>query len=245
MTLTEVDSTNNFLKQSLTNSTPFAEGTVIMAESQFAGRGQQQNRWHSEPGKNLTVSILLKPSFLPIGQQFDLNVAISVGIIKALQKVLGNNVKTKWPNDIYYGDNKLGGVLIENILQGSQIKNSVVGIGLNVNQDVFSPDAPNATSVKQILHRDYDLKALLAQICNEIEAAYLKLRAGNFEQLKTFYLQNLYWLNELRPFKSNDKVFDGTIQDVSPNGQLTVSIDGELRLYNFKEIEFLIKHHTK
>jgi BirA family biotin operon repressor/biotin-[acetyl-CoA-carboxylase] ligase len=243
--LTEVDSTNNFLKQSLANSTPLTEGTVIMAESQFAGRGQQQNRWHSEPGKNLTFSILLKPSFLPIGQQFSLNVAISVGIIKALQKVLGDDVKTKWPNDIYFGDSKLGGVLIENIIQGSQIKNSIIGIGLNVNQDVFSPDAPNATSVKQILHRDYDLKALLAEICGEIEAAYLMLRAGNFEQLKAFYLQKLYWLNQLRPFKANDEVFNGTIENVSPTGQLVVSIDSQLRLYNFKEIEFLNKHNPQ
>src|ERR1700744_426361 len=93
VTLTEVDSTNNFLKQSLANSTPLTEGTVIMAESQYAGRGQQHNRWHSEPGKNLTFSILLKPTFLPLSQQFNLNVAISVGIIKALQKVLGPQTK--------------------------------------------------------------------------------------------------------------------------------------------------------
>ena len=85
VTLPEVDSTNNFLKQALANSTPLTEGTVIMAESQYAGRGQQQNRWHSEPGKNLTFSILLKPVFLPINRQFDLNVAISVGIIKAVE----------------------------------------------------------------------------------------------------------------------------------------------------------------
>jgi BirA family biotin operon repressor/biotin-[acetyl-CoA-carboxylase] ligase len=245
VTLTEVDSTNNFLKQSLANSTPFAEGTVIMAESQFAGRGQQQNRWLSEPGKNLTVSILLKPSFLPIGAQFNLNVAISVGIIKAMEKLLGPQAKTKWPNDIYYGDKKLGGVLIENMVQGSQIRNSIVGIGLNVNQSVFSPDAPNATSVKQILQKDYDLKALLAEICNQIEAAYLLLRAENFEQLKSFYLQKLYWLNELQLFKANNQVFSGVIENVNADGQLCVNVNGELRLYNFKQIEFLNKHPDK
>ena len=241
VTLTEVDSTNNFLKQSLANSTPLPEGTVIMAESQYAGRGQQQNRWHSEPGKNLTFSILLKPVFLSISKQYDLNVAISVGIIKALEKVLDKGVKTKWPNDIYYGDNKLGGVLIENTIQGSIIKNSIIGIGLNVNQETFSPDAPNATSLKQILQKDYDLKALLAQICNHIEVAYLSLRAENFEELKTFYLKNLYWLAEKKRFKANGDIFYGTIINVTETGQLCVSIDNKIRQYNFKEIEFLNK----
>ena len=239
--LTEVDSTNNFLKQSLANSTPLPEGTVIMAESQYAGRGQQQNHWHSEPGKNLTFSMLLKPSFLGITKQFDLNVAISVGIIKALEKHLGPKVKVKWPNDIYYDNSKLGGVLIENMVQGSTIKNAIVGIGLNVNQEKFSPDAPNATSVKQILQKDYELKALLAEICSEIEVAYLSLRAGNFAPLKAFYLQKLYWLNELHSFKANDETFEGSIINITETGQLVVSIDNQIRLYNFKEIEFLNK----
>jgi BirA family biotin operon repressor/biotin-[acetyl-CoA-carboxylase] ligase len=245
VTLTEVDSTNNFLKQSLANSTPLTEGTVIMAESQYAGRGQQQNRWHSDPGKNLTFSILLKPSFLPLGEQFSLNVAISVGIVKVLQKVLGAQTKVKWPNDIYFGDGKLGGVLIENIVQGTQIKNSIIGIGLNVNQDSFPEGAPNAISVKQILHKDYELKALLAEICSNIEAAYLMLRSGNFEPLKAFYLQNLYWMNELRPFKANAETFNGIIENVTATGQLAVSNAGQLRLYNFKEIEFLNKPTSK
>ncbi|WP_040627533.1 biotin--[acetyl-CoA-carboxylase] ligase [Mucilaginibacter paludis] len=241
ITLTEVDSTNNFLKQALANSTPLTEGTVIMAESQYAGRGQQQNRWHSEPGKNLTFSILLKPSFLPLNQQFNLNVAVSVGIIKVLEKVLGPTARIKWPNDIYYGDYKLGGVLIENMVQGGQIKNAIIGIGLNVNQDSFHPDVSNATSIRHILQRDYDLKALLAEICGSIEAAYLSLRAQNFEQLKTYYLQKLYWLDELKSFKANGIRFDGTIKTVDANGQLCISVDGTLKHYDFKEIEFLNK----
>lgn len=241
VTLTEVDSTNNFLKQALANSTPLTEGTVIMAESQYAGRGQQQNRWYSEAGKNLTFSILLKPSFLPVNEQFNLNVAISVGIMNALERVLGPQAKVKWPNDIYYGDHKLGGVLIENIIQGSQIKNAIIGIGLNVNQDSFPSEAANAISVKQILQKDCDLKALLAQICSGIESAYLMLRANNFEQLKMLYLQKLYWIDELKPFQANGIQFKGIIKTVLPDGQLGVSVDGELKLYDFKEIVFLIK----
>jgi BirA family biotin operon repressor/biotin-[acetyl-CoA-carboxylase] ligase len=237
----KVDSTNNFLKQALANSTPLPEGTVIMAESQYAGRGQQQNRWHSEPGKNLTFSILLKPSFLPLNQQFDLNIVVSVGIIKALERILGPQAKIKWPNDIYYNDHKLGGVLIENIVQGGQIKNSIIGIGLNVNQEFFPDWVPNPTSVKQILHKDYDLKALLAEICGCIEAAYLALRAGNIEQLKAYYLQKLYWFNQQHQFKADDVTFNGTIELVTQSGQLGVNTDGQTRLYSFKEIEFLNK----
>ena len=241
LTLPQVDSTNNFLKEAIANSTPFPEGTVIMAEAQFAGRGQQNNKWSSQPGKNLTISILLKPAFLPLGTQFNLNVAISVGIVNALQNVLGPGLKTKWPNDIYFNDKKLGGVLIENMVQGQTIKNAIVGIGLNVNQVDFPEWVPNPTSVKQILQTDYDLKTLLADICKHIEAGYLILRAGNFEQLKALYLQNLYWYNEPHLFKADNKIFEGTITGVDANGRLCVSQGNDTLLYNFKEIEFLNK----
>ncbi|MBW4890347.1 biotin--[acetyl-CoA-carboxylase] ligase [Mucilaginibacter sp. HMF5004] len=242
VTITELDSTNNFLKESLANSTPLPEGTVIMAEAQYAGRGQQNNKWNSEPGKNLTISILLKPSFIALSEQFNINVAISVGIIKCLQNVLGPSAKIKWPNDIYFGENKLGGVLIENMVQGERIKNAIIGIGLNVNQEVFPDWVPNPVSVKQILQRDYELKALLSDLCANIEAAYLMLRAGNFEQLKALYINQLYWYNEAHQFKDKDGVFEGTITGFEKNGQLIVSTATGIRLYNFKEIEFLNKH---
>jgi BirA family transcriptional regulator, biotin operon repressor / biotin---[acetyl-CoA-carboxylase] ligase len=173
ITLKEVDSTNNFLKGLLSNSKPLMEGTVIMAENQYAGRGQQQNGWHAEPGKNLTFSLLLRPHFLPVPDQFDLTRVISLGVFDALCPILGEKLKIKWPNDIYYGDNKLGGMLIENMILGGQIKNSVIGIGVNINQENFPESLSNAISVKQILHGDYDLKTLLSDICRNIEAYYL------------------------------------------------------------------------
>ena len=163
VTLKEVDSTNTFLKNILSNSKPVPEGTVIMAEDQFAGRGQRENVWHAEPGKNLTFSILLKPAFIDAQSQFDVTRAASLGVYDALMPLLGHKLKIKWPNDIYYGSKKLGGMLIENILQGSQIKHSVVGIGLNINQEHFPDNAGNATSVKQILHKDYDLKKYIVR----------------------------------------------------------------------------------
>src|SRR5476651_287430 len=189
-----------------------------MAESQYAGRGQQTNRWHSEAGLNLTFSILLKPSFLPLQQQFDLTRTISLGVVSALGQAMNGNVQIKWPNDIYHGDKKLGGILIENLVQGGQIKHSVIGIGLNVNQVVFPPEVPNPTSLKQILHKDYDLNDLLLQICSHIEAWYLKLKAGRTAEISEQYLTKLYWLNQKRDFMSDGAAFNGTIIGVRDNG---------------------------
>jgi BirA family biotin operon repressor/biotin-[acetyl-CoA-carboxylase] ligase len=241
VTLKEVDSTNNFLKNILSNSKPVPEGTVIMAESQYAGRGQRENVWHAEPGKNLTFSILLKPAFLSASEQFDLTRTISLGVYAALQPLLGSKLKIKWPNDVYYNNNKLGGMLIENILQGSQIKNAVVGIGLNINQENFHDKAGNATSLKQILQKDYDLKDILSEICRNIEAYYLQLKAGKVNFIREEYLNRLYWLNEPRQFKSNGLIFEGVIKNVMDNGLLVIAADGTERSYNLKEIEFLNK----
>jgi BirA family biotin operon repressor/biotin-[acetyl-CoA-carboxylase] ligase len=241
ITIKQVDSTNNFLKDLLSNSKPLHEGTVIMAESQYAGRGQQQNHWHSQDGKNLTFSLLLKPSFLTVSQQFDLTRAVSLGIINALEPILGDGLKIKWPNDIYYNDGKLGGILIENMVQGAQIKNAVIGIGLNINQEIFPLDVPNAVSLKQILHKDYDLNWLLSEICKNIEAMYLNLKAGSFDLVRKAYFDRLYWLNEQKLFKSKGLVFEGMIENVEDNGLLIVSNGGEASGYNQKEIEFLNK----
>jgi BirA family biotin operon repressor/biotin-[acetyl-CoA-carboxylase] ligase len=240
--LKEVDSTNNFLKNLASNSKPVIEGTVIMADSQYAGRGQQQNGWHAEPGNNLTFSLLLKPTFLPLTDQFDLTRAISLGVYDALEPLLGSELKIKWPNDIYYGDSKLGGMLIENMVQGSQIKNSVIGIGLNINQDSFPAHLPNAVSIKQILHQDYDLKNLLADICRHIEAWYLNLKAGKIIFVRKTYLSRIYWLNEQKPFNTAAGNFTGAIVNVKDNGLLVVQDKNSHELeFNLKEIEFLNK----
>jgi BirA family biotin operon repressor/biotin-[acetyl-CoA-carboxylase] ligase len=183
---------------------------------------------------------LLTPAFLPIADQFDLTRAISLGVYDALKPLLGSELKIKWPNDIYYANKKLGGMLIENLLQGSQIKHSVIGIGLNINQDDFPPGLPYAVSLKQILQRDYDLKVLLSEICNNIEAWYLKLKAGKILLVRDTYLSRLYWLNESHSFKSKEGVFDGKIEAVKNNGILVVSNNFTTELeFTFKEIEFL------
>jgi BirA family biotin operon repressor/biotin-[acetyl-CoA-carboxylase] ligase len=241
VTLKEVASTNNFLKDLLSNSKPVAEGTVIMAESQYAGRGQQANRWHSEAGKNLTFSLLLKPTFLPLQQQFDLTRTISLGVVTALQSATGLPIQVKWPNDIYCGDKKLGGILVENLVQGSVIKNAIIGIGLNINQENFPPELPNPASVKQILQKDYDLHVLLSQICGCIEAWYLKLKANKLDEIRAQYLANLYWLNQERDFVSDNTRFKGTVTGVRDNGFLVLSTKNGEKEFTLKQIEFLNK----
>lgn len=242
ITIKDVDSTNNFLKELTSNSKPLIEGTVIMAENQYAGRGQHQNGWHAEPGKNLTFSILLKPSFMAISDQFDLTRAISLGVFDALEPLLGEKLKIKWPNDIYYGDYKLGGMLLENMIQGGQIKNSIIGIGLNINQENFPDHLPNAISLKQILHQDYGLETLLSEICRHIEAWYLNLKAGKISFVRNSYLSRLYWLNKQKGFKAGGRFFEGTIKDVMFNGLLVIEDTNKHILeFSLKEIEFLNK----
>jgi BirA family biotin operon repressor/biotin-[acetyl-CoA-carboxylase] ligase len=241
VTIKEVDSTNSFLKTLLSNSKPLPEGTVIMAESQYAGRGQQQNKWHSEPGKNLTFSILLTPSFLPVINQFDLTRIVSLGVFDALEPYLGDKLKIKWPNDIYYGDHKLGGILIETHIQGDRIKDAVIGIGLNINQENFDQGAGNAISLKQILHKDYDLRTILSEICGHIEAYYLNLKAGKFLFVRNTYLTRLYWLNQVKRFRSNNMVFDGIIRNVKDEGLLVVESNNGQQEFSLKQIEFLNK----
>ena len=238
--LSAVDSTNNFLKNLVSNSEPLAEGTVIMAEDQYAGRGQQENIWHAEPGKNLTFSVLLRPTFLPLNKQFLLNMVVSIAINKVLSRYVAASISIKWPNDIYYKDKKLGGILIENTLMGSAIKTAVIGIGLNVNQQLFADELKQkATSIAQILQEDVNLDGLLSEICAELESQYLQLRAGHDTVLKQNYVDKLYKLNQLASYRQNGEVFEGTIKGVNDLGLLCLEREGQMAEYNFKEIEFL------
>lgn len=239
VTLKEVASTNSWLKQALSNSTPFSEGTVIMAETQFDGRGQADNIWQSEPGKNLTFSILLNPRFLELQRQFDLNMAISLALNDVLEKYFGNSAYIKWPNDSYIGQAKIGGLLIENLVQGSQIRHSIIGIGLNVNQIEFTPILDNVTSFKKILHSNYDLNSLKNEICASVEARYLQLKAGKQQEIRANFLDKLYLLNIWADFRIDGKVQSAKICGVSAEGHLQVQTKNGLRQFGIKEIEFI------
>jgi len=238
--LKDVDSTNNFLKSLASNSEPLPEGTVIMADNQFAGRGQQQNVWQTAPGKNISASIFLKPVFLPLSKQFYLNIAVSLAVSKALSEFLPEPVLVKWPNDIYYGSKKLGGILIENTLTGTSIKNAVIGIGLNINQQEFSGIlTEKAISSLQILGYELNLQDVIGQICLHLEKYYLRVKAGQYDFLQKNYLERLYKYQKTGLFKQNGQVFEGKIVGVQDNGQLILEIDNRTEVFNFKEIEFI------
>ena len=239
--LSAVDSTNNYLKKLTSNSEPLPEGTVIMAEHQFAGRGQLDNVWHAAPGKNLTFSLLLRPSFVPVQKQFVLNMLVSVALNHVLLRYLPEGLSVKWPNDIYFGDKKIGGVLIENSLLGNVIKHSIIGIGLNINQSVFADELKERSiSIFQILQQDVNLMVLLNEICTQIEQLYVKLKSGEGTTLRDLYVNKLYRLNKSAKYSANGEVFEGKIEGISPEGLLRIKpLNGKVVEFNFKEVAFI------
>lgn len=238
ITLKCTSSTNDYLKEELSKSTPLKEGTVIMAVEQTDGKGQAGNKWLAEPGKNLTFSLLLKPTFLSPIQQFDLNIAICVSIYEVLFPLLGSQLKIKWPNDIYFENKKLGGILIENTLQGMEWKDSIIGIGVNVNQEDFNR-VNNACSIKQLLHHEYIITNLLYELCESIEKKYIQLKNQGVLSLKSLYINNLYGLNQVRKYSLDGVLVEGKIIDVDTEGQLIVDFNGHSARFNFKEIQFV------
>jgi BirA family biotin operon repressor/biotin-[acetyl-CoA-carboxylase] ligase len=236
-----VDSTNNWLKAYVSKSAPVAEGTVIMAEEQFAGRGQAGNTWISRPGENLTMSVLLNPGFIQPSEQFRLNKAVSLAVSDVLQRYLPGIIKIKWPNDLYAGDQKIGGILIENMLQGNRIKHAIIGIGLNINQLDFDKSLNNVTSLRKILHIHYDISNILTEICAAIEARYLQLRAGRSDRQDEDYLSMLYAFGREQLFEIDGKITTGIIRGITPAGRLIIDTPVSAnQSFGFKEIKFII-----
>ena len=232
----ECHSTNSLLTE-LNGQTELPEGTVVITNRQTAGRGQRGNSWDTEPGKNLTCSILLRPRFMQAKDQFQLNMAVSLAAATALNSHIADIVKLKWPNDIFVGNKKIGGILIESQLQGNSLFSSIVGIGLNVNQERF--DHPNAMSLFNIAGSAFDLNATFQKLMEYLEAEYLDLRAGNTLSLKQRYLDTLYKFGESQDFEAQGKNFTGYINDVDEQGKLCVESGGVTQRFSFKEVRFL------
>ncbi len=237
--LEKVDSTNNHAKNLLLKEKP-AEGTLIVAKEQYSGRGQMGNEWKTESGSNLTLSIILYPDFLEADKQFFLNMAISLGVKDFCETILNDEVKIKWPNDIYYHDSKLGGILIENTINGSRISSSVIGIGINVNQKKFDPSLSNPTSLYLISNEEYKLPDLVEQLCSFIEKYYLQLRQLHYNFLDKGYMVSLYRYQQTYEFKKGDQVFKGEINGVTKDGKLLIHSGGKELRFAFKEVEYVI-----
>ncbi len=224
----------------------YCEGDVILAQCQTAGRGQRGHTWESRQGENLTFSLLLEPTFLPPQEQFLISECVALGLCDALLHY-GIEARIKWTNDIYVGDRKLAGILIEHKLQGSALARTVVGIGLNVNQREFSRDLPNPISMVQTAGREFDREQVLDRVAASLMARYGQLRDGEAEELQAEYHRKLYRLGEEHWYVLPDgERFRGTIRGVESSGTLRIETEGgEERKFLFKEVEFLIKSRER
>jgi len=236
--LNEVDSTNRYLLNLLA-SEACEEGFCVWADYQNAGRGQMGNSWESASGQNLTFSVVLYPSFLKITEQFLLSQIVSVALIETLNE--WGEFKIKWPNDIYWNDKKVAGILIENNLCGDSLESAVIGIGLNVNQQTFVGGAPNPVSLKQITGIGPDREVLLQKILNRIYRIYLTLIHNGDEALRTAYMAGLYRRDGFHRYKDSTSQFLARIAEVRPDGEIVLETpDLERKGYYFKEVEFLL-----
>lgn len=214
-----------------------AEGTVIITNRQTAGRGQRGNSWFSEPEKNLTFSIIIKPSFLSVKDQFYLNKVFSLGLCDFLSQALPQEVRVKWPNDVMVDGKKVCGILIENHLLGQSILYSIVGIGLNVNQQQFS--ISTATSMSALLHQELILENVLAGLLESLEKRYLQLRSGDRDHVDRAYGDSLYWIGEKHLFKKGNELVEGVISGVDDSGKLKINVNGTTEYFDLKQIQFL------
>ncbi len=234
-------STNEYAQQLLANQ-PVFEGTVIRADYQTGGKGYAGNTWESEAGKNLLLSIILKPSFLPPKNQFFLNQAISLALAETVSEAtMADEVKIKWPNDIFYEDKKAGGMLIENAIQGNQLQHSVIGIGLNVNQEVFSGVTKPVTSLSLMAGHPLNLSNVLNLLFEKVEARYLQLRSNHIDQLQKDYMKRLYRVAEEALFLANGRRFNARIAGLTAEGKLILQLGDHHEVFGFKEVEFVIE----
>jgi len=213
------------------------EGTVVITDDQTDGKGQMDNVWVSEPGKNLTFSLILNPTFLPIESQFYLSIVVSLAIRESLTNWVGDNVKIKWPNDIMISNKKVAGILIKNTLNKKTVKSTIVGVGVNVNQDVFPVDT--AISLKNILKKELDLVQVFENLLLSLDKYYLKLRNRKFHLLKTNYIESMFWLNEWHEFKKGER-FKGRILGVDERGHLKVESEDQVLLFNNLDIKYCL-----
>ena len=220
----------------------YKQGDIIVAESQTAGRGQRGHVWESGRGQNLTLSAILEPTFLPPTEQFLLSEVIALAVADTLASY-SINTKIKWTNDIYVGDKKIAGILIEHKLQGNAIGRTIAGIGLNVNQTQFSADLPNPTSMATEQGAEFDRAEVLERLQECIMKRYEQLQNGERETLQSDYHTILYRLDAPHRYAlANGDTFIGTIRGVEPTGALKVEDEnGKIGCYLFKEIEFLLK----
>jgi len=232
------ESTNTFLKEMCQQNT-LENFTVVITDEQTKGRGQMHSSWQSEKGKNLTFSVLIRLNDLKIDQQFYISKIISLAIYNVLSDLLPAKISVKWPNDILSAHQKICGVLIENSVKKTQVNYSIVGIGLNVNQQEFE-NLPQASSMKLEANTTFDLEVVLLDLMESIKKYVAVLNSKNYQLIDTEYLNQLYKFGTPSMFKSDSKKFMGKIIGVSLQGKLQLALENEtIKEFGLKEIEFL------
>ncbi len=246
--LPTVPSTNTWLKE---HASEFGHGDIVVTDDQTAGRGQRGNFWEAEPGKNLTFSMLLKPDSIAPARQFVISECVALGVSEVLRDRLSGHidpdlVKVKWPNDIYVGDDKIAGILIEHAVNTERILHTVAGIGLNVNQTIFHSSAPNPVSMAQLAgHASFSL----TEIMEDIAAAVLRrVKDASRSDRGVDHLHeefhSMLWRNDGNAYRfmlaSDTSRFVAVIDGVDPDGMLRLRLpDGEVHRFAFKEVVFI------
>lgn len=233
----ETDSTNQYAKKMVSNTKPF-EGTAIFADFQSNGKGQNGNVWQGEAGKNLYISIILYPKFLSIKDHYLLNKAICISVWESVADYY-HDVKIKWPNDIYANNKKVAGILIENNLQGSNWQSSIVGIGVNLNQNEF-PTEIQATSIMNLTKKEIDKESFRKLLYNKLNKNYLAIRNKQSENIDRTYTKNLLGYQEQNDFLIDGDITKAQILGVNNQGQLCLENSGELKYFNHGKIKQLI-----
>lgn len=238
--LESVDSTNSYVIKKLDENTQLSHGEVFIANEQKNGKGHSSNSWESEPGKNLTLSIFLQPSFLQAEEQFLLNMAISLGVYDFVLAVVRNkNAKLKWPNDIYIGEKKVGGILISHSVSGTDIMYTIAGIGLNINQMEFKSDAPNPASLIHFFGENLDLNVCLEKLLSCIDVRYLQLENGENNTITNDYLKGMLGYEQWRNYIFKTNNIKAKITGISKFGMLQLVDEYQKEFEcDFKEIEF-------
>ncbi len=237
--LNNTDSTSNYLKQLLTETT-VEEGTIVYTDFQTSGRGQRGNGWESENGKNLLFSIVLYPHTIKASEQFIISQAISLAIKDSLSKYL-DYITIKWPNDIYWQEKKICGMLIENTLTNDTINQSVFGIGININQDEFSNNVPNPVSIKQITGKEYKIEDIMDQTYLYIMKYYTEIKEGKTTSIREKYKESLFRNTGYHLYNDGVSDFEARIKEVKPNGLLSLRLrDGSEREFAFKEVKYIL-----
>lgn len=237
--LNEVDSTNAYALSLTSNSNPI-EGTAISAGFQSAGRGQIGRSWRGEPGKNIFTSIILKPAHIQASEQWVINQAVSLAVVKCLEAWIDVPIKIKWPNDIYINDKKICGILIQCILSGKKIHHAIIGIGLNVNQINFPEDLPNPTSVLREMYEEIDLIQVRNTLFHYLEDYYEKTKKLSPDLVQDEYQKYLYRKGLPTSFMKNGTMLTGTILGVDGIGRLRLLVHGSEESFNFNEVKMII-----